>query len=504
MRQGLLYLSSEGDHLFEVVSGFRAVPLDTPFDRLTVVTDFVEEALTRVSMPKMGGRDMDALVQRRLQTEFRETPYRDSVKLGPGKAEKTIEYLFIGLPVAQRLDRELKPRVEAGCAVDAVVSISALVAHWIRKAGRSEQQRLVVLPTPAGMRHVFIERGHAVLSRLTNAGMQHAEAVEGAVDELGRTVQYLYNARVIERGVSLPTWVWSSDKVSKALLSRQVQGIVFEDSPVASGLQDPGSQGVMALFALAVREPGAIQLAPPAIRLHHYARRLRNYLTVTSALAVAVLLALAGLAVTETLGAKQQADSLALVQAEVEQEKEALRILIDAAPTSADNVRESLATYQREIEAAPSLIEWLVAASRGFNATSSFQLNNFSWRTESANERDETGIGEASGCPQAFDMMSVDPEAPGGADARRTGLLLSGTVDQQLSLREALSARRTFESELNSFAGFVLDTQAAPIDISGEGAIRGSSGVEEDARVFDYCLTTPPRAAADDAEGGAP
>ena len=491
MAQGLLYLSSEGDQLFEVAGGFRSVPVDTPFERLTVVTDFVEEALVRAALPKMGGRDMGSLVQRRLQQEFRETPYRAAIRLGAGKADKTFEYLFIGLPVAQRIDRELKPRAEAGCAVDDVLSISLLVSRWISKARAHTDRRLVVLPTPAGIRHVFVERGQAVLSRLTNSGSQQKDPLASALDELERTVQYLYNARVIERGVSLPTWIWGGDETSKAMLTQRVQGIEFEDSPVVSGLQDPGSLGVQALFALAVRDPGGVQLAPAAIRLHHFARQFRHYLSITAVIAVAALLGMAGLALADTWSARRQAASLLQVQHDVQSEIAALQAKADAATTSADNVRESIASYEREVSAAPDFAIWLLNASRGFDATPAFQLNELRWRTEAMNDSEDSGIGPSSGCPAPFDQSTELDAGLADPNARRTGLLLTGIVDPKLSLREALQARQTFEAALAASAEFVLSSQEAPVDVSGEGAIRGNSAGDDDPRAFDYCLTTP-------------
>ena len=488
MRKGLLYLSSDADQLYEVAAGFHPIPIDTRVDRLTVVADFVEEALTRIELPKMGGRDMGALVDRRLQQEFRETAYRDALKLGVGKAPKTIEYLFVGLPVAQRLDRLLKPLVEAGCSIECVVSISSLVAHWIHKAKHSDQRRLVVLPTPAGVRHVFVERGQAVLSRLTNTGSQQQDPLTASVDELGRTVQYLYNARVIERGVLLPTWVWGNDQVSKSLMHQQVAGIHFEDSPLIPGLQDPGSLGAEALYALAMRDPGPIQLAPPAIRLHHYAHRLRHYLNVGTAAAVLALLAMSGWTLSDTWRANAQANALLESQSQVIDQIEQLREQIDNAPASAENVREAIASFDHEIDHAPRMLDWLVAVSRGFDAAPAFRLNSMSWRTESSYDHDESGIGEASDCPKPYGSgAEIDmPVQPG---ERRTGLLLSGTVDTSLSLREALNSRESFEQALRRYPEFALNAQEAPIDISGGGAIRGSSGVGDDRRIFDYCIT---------------
>ncbi|MBD8526001.1 hypothetical protein [Pseudomarimonas arenosa] len=488
MRQGLLYLSSEAELLYEVAGGFHRVDFDTRFNRLTVVADFVEEALTRVALPKMSGRDMSALVERRLQQEFRETAYRDAHKLGPGKAEKTLEYLFVGLPVAQRIDRLLKPLVDQGCAVEAVVPVSALVAHWIKKARQAETQRLIVLPTPAGIRHVFVERGQAVLSRLTNTSTQQQEPLTAAVDELGRTVQYLYNARLIERGVSLPTWVWGNDDVSKALQRREVSGIIFEDSPQATGLQDPASLGLQALFALAVRDAGPIQLAPPTVRLHHYARRLRNYLSAGTAAAVIALLALSAWTLGDSYQARSKANELEQLRTQLSAQAEQLRGTVEGATTSADNVRESILSFEHEIEKAPSMTEWLVAVSRGFDVAPAFQLNSLTWRTESSYDNDDSGIGEAADCPKAY-VAGADTGLPIEPGERRTGLLLSGTVDQALSLREALGERQRFERALSLFPDFELNAQETPIDISGGGAIRGSSGASEDVRFFDYCVT---------------
>jgi len=485
MTDAVLYLGSEQARLYRV-EGDRLLDADAaPGTRnLSVVVDFVEESLVRVSLPRVFGRDMAALVERRLQQEFRETPYRCSLKLGNSATPKHADYLFQGLPVAARLDGLLKPWLEAKAAIRGVYSLSMLASHWTHLRGGGGEIRLIVVPTPAGMRYILLDRGQAVLSRLTSApDLDQEHGAQALAEEIERTVQYLYNARLVGRGSEIPTWIWGAQPACRALAERRIGGLRIEDTPADSRLGNPGQEGVEVLLRLAALRPPAQQLAPAGVRLFHAAAHLRKGLLTGGVITAAALLGLAGLTFVEAQDLRQQLGGAAAIRDEVHKTELALSEQASLAAVDVETVRDATRTFRQEIESLPDPGDTLIRVSRVFDGNPAYRIDRLAWQVSAP----QAPADSADACPEPW---QPDPETGERPTERRAGLRLQGEVDRLLSLREAVAARNAFEDDLRASAGLRLRSAAVPIDISGEGVIRGGGSGASDSRSFDYCLSS--------------
>jgi hypothetical protein len=490
-RHGLLYLSAEVDRLYRVDrDALVEVVAESPFEALTVVSDHVEESLVRASLPRMFGRDMQALVQRRLEQEFRETPYRASARLGPARNDKQLDYLFVGLPIARRLDDRLRPWVERGVAIRGLYTLSALTAHWARRGKRAEGVRLVLLPTPAGVRFILLDRGQAVLSRLTSVErLDDPHSGPALVEELERTLQYFYNARLVERGQRIDLWLWGDQPACRELAARELSGLQVAIGPVDARLGDPSVEGMACLLRLAAAHPPPEQLAPDPIRRFHALALLRRGLLVGGA---ALGLLLGGLGAgygLESWQLRRNTQSLQQQIAELEGSLGQLRERAEAIDVEPATVSESIRSFDRYLGGLPALRPTLVAASRAFDEEPGYRLDLLRWdvldppRIDPLTGSPAEQSGE--GCPRPW---PADPDNQATPEQARVGLALRGQVSGEAPLREVLAARQRFEERLRAVPGFQLQTQAAAVDPSGSGVLRGG-GEQRSERSFDYCLS---------------
>lgn len=496
MSRSLLYLSAEKQRWLGVVGGQLVDILPEQVDGdLVVIADFVEEALVRASVPKLFGRDQGTLVERRLQTEFRETSYRASYRLGPGKAPKTLDYLFIGLPNAAALDQRLRPLLESGMAIAGVWTVSLLVSWWARQARAEAPRQLVLLPTPSGIRHVFLEHGRPVLSRLTGAhDLGSPEGARALGEELERTVLYLYNARIVERGSSLPTWVWGDAPACRALPGLPIKGVEFELTPARRGLPDPDAEGIDALLRLATASVPPVQLARDALRLHHFADRARRGVTLAAGVGVLALLLFAGGSAWQQRALAGQLDAVLADTNALLAEQDRIRASTTGAEVDALTVREAIQAWQQRIAAAPLPGPWLADVSRAFEQAPAFRLEQLGWQLRDPSTAQGATLGSgstlATECPAAPAAADAEFADPASAPPLLAGLALSGRVDD-VSLREALAARERFERTLQAATSFSLGTAGS--GLSSAAVIRGGADDAEQARDFSYCLT--PRSA---------
>lgn len=463
MSRDVLYLDAQGEHW--LMGG--AVHAHAP---VAVVADFVEEALVRATLPQVRGRDLDALVTRRLQQEFRETAFRTAFRIGPGRAPRTLDYALLGLPVAPALNPVLAKLADAGRGVSGVWTVTLLVDAWMREARAKPAALLVVLPTPAGIRHVFLENGRPVLSRLV-PGSDAA----GARAELERTVLYLYNARLLERGTTLPAWAWGPGALVDA------PGLGPVPTPRVRGLPDPAERGLDALLELALRKPPAIQLAPDAARLHYIAWRMRRHLAVGAGLAAIALVGVAGLRWSAARGLDADARALTAQAAAVQADIDRVQVRYAQVGADAQTVREALDAQRTLVDAVPAFDRGLAVASLGFDAAPAYRLESLHWRLA-----DPAAVAPPDGeaCPGA----TADGTDPAAAPA--AGIALSGTLSAALLLRAAVQSRERFEAAFRGTTGVSLQSRRVPVDASG-GVIRGG-GTGEDERSFAYCLQWSP------------
>jgi hypothetical protein len=490
-RHGLLYLSAEVDRLYRVDGNtLTEVEADSPFQALTVVSDHVEESLVRASLPRMFGRDMQALVKRRLEQEFRETPYRASARLGVSRNDKQLDYLFIGLPIARRLDERLRPWVERGVAIRGLYTLSALAAHWADRGNSAEGVRLVLLPTPAGVRFILLDRGQAVLSRLTSVErLDDPRSGRALVEELERTLQYFYNARLVERGQRIDLWLWGDQPACRELAARELTGLQVAAGPADRRLGDPAIEGMACLLRLAATHPPSEQLAPDPIRRFYALAQLRRVLLAGG---VALSLLLGGFAAGYAVDSWQLRRNTQLLQqqiAQVEGSLGQLRARADSIDVEPATVSESIRSFDRYLAGLPALRPTLVAASRAFDQEPEYRLELLRWDVLDPPRIDPlTGTPpeqSGEGCPRPWKTDPETGETPAGA---RAGLALRGEVTGEAPLREVLAARQRFEERLRAVPGFELQTQAAAVDASGSGVLRGG-GEQRGERSFDYCLS---------------
>ncbi len=248
----------------------RSATLDGIGQSLVVVVDYADESYVPATLPALRGRDRRRLRARRLEREFPGALLTTLVTVRARAADGTVDAVMIAVGGGASLG-EMLTELGARHALRAVYTPALLAALWVRLAGLRERRVLIVMPTPAGVRLVFVDGGQAALSRLT------APLAGGTTaSEIARTVQYLQNMQRIERGVPLELWFWG---VADQEAAEHVPGgdqTRLGRAPCVNGLPDPQRGGFAALLELAARRPSGPQLAPDTLRAGWLARRLQR------------------------------------------------------------------------------------------------------------------------------------------------------------------------------------------------------------------------------------
>lgn len=285
---------------------------------LVVVVDFSDETHAPATVPLVRGSDGALLRRRRLEREFPGVTLAAMLPITRRRREGVEEVVMI----AAGADNDVQETLEALSkrhAISGIYTPALLVAAWLRRAGLMQGQVLVVLPTPAGMRLVFVDAGRPLLSRLTPPLSNGSTGIE-----IARTIQYLQNTQRLAVGESLELWFWGvSDAEAESCLP---SGVPFRvgAAPAIKGLPDPESDGFTALLDLAASGAPGVQLGADKLRLGWFARQVTRWSRLAAAAAVAGSALLAGALEYQTWQAGRLSQALHTERAAFEAEKSAL------------------------------------------------------------------------------------------------------------------------------------------------------------------------------------
>jgi hypothetical protein len=438
MRCAIHYLSPAEARVLDW-DGERLRPGDAPDGTAAVaVVDFPDESYVLATVPIMRGRDARLLRQRRLEREFPGATLSTLVPLRRRAAEGVTDAVMIAVPGGPPLHEALGA-IASRQALRAVTTPAVLAAEWVRRARLRNRRTLIVLPTPAGVRLVFLDDARPTLSRLTGP---LAPASTSA--EIARTVQYLQNTQRVERGEAVELWFWGMDDATAAACLPTGVAVTPAAAPRLPALPDPERDGLDALLALAAMSPGRLQLAPDGLRLGWLAREYARWSRLAAAAVLAFAVLLGGVLEWRIAHDAGTAASLVAQRGSLEAEEAAL---------AADLERRglTLAEVATVPEAAGTLARGsldpasvLVVVGTGFAAQSDVQVNGIEMRA--APLGDAWMPEEATDpAPDPVDAPADDATGDSGGDGAEscTGAAAPGVAMLvEFSLAEGLDVRR--------------------------------------------------------------
>ncbi|MRV72743.1 hypothetical protein GJ700_13595 [Duganella sp. FT92W] len=207
-----------------------------------LLADLVEEDFHRLLLPHVRGRAGRNLLARRLQQQYRETPYRraalqgrepDTGQARSARRDDIVLMSALTNPAAVQLWTEALTLVEAPLA--GVWSAALLYADVPPALGFTQPHILLVTWQSCGMRQSYFQDGQLKFSRLAPPQAECAA-------ETARTRQFLVSAHLLERGEMLHTVIVTHDDAIAPLSEQCVSGAetTFHFVPLAAAFERCG------------------------------------------------------------------------------------------------------------------------------------------------------------------------------------------------------------------------------------------------------------------------
>ena len=269
-------------------------------------TDLTEEDFRLDTVPHVGARDRDAILGRKLQQIFRNTPYRHAVMQGrepEGRRDDRVIYTAVTNPEV------LRPWVEAierhKVPLGGIYSAAVFSSVLLEELDLVFAHTLLVTFTPGeSMRQTYFRDNEIKFSRLTPVDLAEGQTLGTMIaEETTRTWQYLDSLRHFgaDDRLEVCVVVHASDRPAvqpelRDFAQIQYRVIDIEQASMKLGLKpaplDSTAEEIM--VHLFLMRPSANHFASPELRRYATVRRARIALNQASIVALAAGIAWGG------------------------------------------------------------------------------------------------------------------------------------------------------------------------------------------------------------------
>ncbi|SFN97190.1 hypothetical protein SAMN05660284_02632 [Formivibrio citricus] len=159
-----------------------------------LLVDLAEEAFHPESVPHLARADREALLLRKLEQAFRQTPYRRAVVQVAGKRGAQDKLLLSALTAPEKLDALVETLLQAQCAIAGIHSVALTAEALLAKRISLMPHCLLVTPSPGnGLRQSHFTQEGLRFSRLTHC------TANNTAEEVRKTRQFLTTTRQMLR-----------------------------------------------------------------------------------------------------------------------------------------------------------------------------------------------------------------------------------------------------------------------------------------------------------------
>ncbi len=486
-RKTLLFLSADHFHAYtwnngELSGGQRfadnqdgkeqfAAFLQNHRDPAYLLTDLIEEDFRHETVPHLRGSDRAALIQRKCEQYYRNTPFRQAVLLQRLKeGRRDDDMLFSGLTNPALISPWLNIMLAQQIPVAGIYSVPNISAPLVKKIP-SDHLLLLSWEKNAGLRQTYFNTGHLSFSRLTpmSDGSSLGETV---ATEAVRTQQYLKSLSLLPPGQvlnvyiichaddrrDLETRLGNSTDMNYAYLDIHQMGL-----RIKSKTSYAGSDATTLYLHLIATHAQRTQYAAAEHTHFFQLLQLRSGLHWLSATLALFCLLWSASSIWEGRILNDEIESLKMQATRLSRQAQQITQSFPSALAHATDMKTAVLVTRKLDNYSPPPQMILMGLSTSLNGFQHIRVDKLSW--------------QASAAPEA-----MNPKVPPSGAAANTPaqvIMLSGElVDFSGGYRSALNYLENFQQDLTQ-RGYSVTALTLPLDISPKGSI-ATTGVGGD------------------------
>ena len=446
-------------------------------DPVYLLTDFIEEDFRYETVPHLRGSERAALIQRKFEQYYRNTPFRQALALHrQAEGRRDDEMLFSALTNPALILPWVNTMLAQNIPIVGIYSVPNISAPIV-KGISSDHLLLLSWEKHAGLRQTYFDAKHLHFSRLTpiNANRTFSETV---AEETARTHQYLKSLSLLPPGHVLDVHI-----ICHANDQRDLAEHLQDDVNMSFTYLDSHNLGQrfkmvmnstdsdatpLFLHLLATQPPRSHYAAAEHTHFFQLYQLRRGLLGLSFALATASLLWTAS---SIWQGSGLTSDNASLKAQAIKLSQQAQRITQDFPNTlaTATDMKTAVLLLRKLGGYSPPPQNILEGLSATLDDFPRIRVDKLSWQTSPA----------TSGASATLPAQDI---------------LLSGELDEfSGNYRDALNYLARFQLAL-TMGGHTVTALTLPLDVSSKGSIAANvgGGVEKSAQ-FALKITWSPK-----------
>ncbi|RTL54987.1 MAG: hypothetical protein EKK46_07065 [Rhodocyclaceae bacterium] len=356
----------------------------------TLLADVAEEGFQIEDIPRVQGKDRQAIITRRLGQYFYGSPYATAISLGrEATGRKDEKILFAALTRPPQLDPWMAVCKEYGTQLTALHAAPFMVAEVFKSLAIKEGRQLLLTISKGGLRQTYFENGEFRFSRLTPLALGTVEEMaQACTTEAEKIYQYLIGQRLLERNARIRTLILAHPADHGQLRQKCYDNheLTFEFVDLAAEAHKRGlkphpddSHCDLLLLHLMVRTPPTSQFAPADIRRPYRIWQARFGINAAAAVGLTACLLFAAKSGLNAFSLKDQASQIQIETQRENQRYEAMLKTLPAIPIKIDDLRTLVNRFEDIEKRSPTLRSSLVTLSRALDATPQIEVERLDW-----------------------------------------------------------------------------------------------------------------------------
>ncbi|MEN9658846.1 MAG: hypothetical protein RL571_2311 [Pseudomonadota bacterium] len=459
----------------------------------SLLVDVVEEDFQLESTPHLSKADRRALLMRRLEQNYRTTPYRRFIVQKEGKKGEQDQVLLSALSPAAPIDAVVNALLEKKVVLQGIYSVALLAGEMMHRSGLGLAHYLLIsFSSDGGMRQTYLSAEGLKFSRVSSLpeGIDLQDAVRMAeviVLESLRARQYLSTLRMLGRDDKVQLAVVAPHGLDcQAAISQRLQAsgdaghFTISDVPLgllAQKLRLPAGDSLLSILC------SWLMLRPPANHygqakhlIHSTWQKWGRLLRYGAFVGLFFVLIWSGLAMQDASDVQASNNQSLKKTAQIDERLRRFNLLLKQSnasdPAAMKGVHE---LYNQHLLTWPDIELTLQQVSQVLLEFPELSLDELRWRS-----------GRAPVEPAA----QASAEVPAEVAQQPVVLELQGRVEPfSQQYRQALNSVNRLSSRLSALPNVKVETLQLPLNISSTARVEGQvlADADDDKRV-DFVL----------------
>jgi len=470
-----------------------------------IFTDLTEEDFRLDTVPHVGARDREAIVERKLTQMFRNVPYRHAQLQGresEGRRDDRVLYTAVTNPEVLRPWLEVIERLKIPLA--GIHSAAVFSAVLLEELDLAFPHTLLVTFTPGeAMRQTYLREREIKFSRLTPVDLEPGQTLGGMIaEETTRTWQYLDSLRHFATDDRLEVCVMIHPGERAAVQPElrdfaQIQYRVLDIHQVSAklGLKPPplGSSAEEVMVHLFLLRPAENHYASAELRRYSTLRRARIAVNQAGATVIAASLLWSAWNVAGIFKANDADSAQARQIASLSREYDDITRDLPTFGVGGATMRDAVTFYNGSIRSFPAMAEFVRPLASVLQGYESVRLTQLAWQATD-NEKALPAMPATpprvqppvQAVPKAGEVVAprapADETNPPFAGGRYEVALLEGTIRvANNDFRGALGEVERLASDIARLPGFRADVVDSPLDTRTSQSLQGRHSEREPA-----------------------